>query len=453
MIALLKARFLANSPGFVHSAWRRIEASPLGYRLARGALWSLIGAVLSRGLGLLASIFVARMLGKDVFGALGIIQSTVGTFGVIAGFGLGLTATKYVAEFRENDPSRASRILALSAVVSWVTGILAATVLFTQAPWLAAKSLAAPHLFRELRVGALLVLFGAVNGAQTGALAGFEAFKRIAQVNFWAGVANFPCLTIGCWLGGLPGAVWGLTASQAIGCGLNRWALAQEARQHKVALWSPKWPAEAAILWRFSLPAVLATMFIVPSLWFCQSLLVRSVSGYNGMAEYSVGAQWRMLVQYLPGLLCAAYLPVAASVSVNRAPRLRKLMLANAGFGAGLAAVTSLVVFLCSPWILSAYGPGFATAKWVLCLMLLAGVVDSANTILMQTLMASDRAWLRLLSNSLWALLLLTTAWLLVPRYGAIGLAAAVFTAQSIHLCVQVPIALYATRVAARPKP
>ena len=72
----------------------------MGYRLARGVFWSMAGAVISRGLMLAAWVLVARMLGKTGYGELGMIQSTVGMFGVFAGFGLGLSATKHVAEFR-----------------------------------------------------------------------------------------------------------------------------------------------------------------------------------------------------------------------------------------------------------------------------------------------------------------------------------------------------------------
>lgn len=49
---------------------------------------------------LVVTVTVARLLGNAVCGELGIIQSTVGMFGVFAGFGLRVTATKHVAEFR-----------------------------------------------------------------------------------------------------------------------------------------------------------------------------------------------------------------------------------------------------------------------------------------------------------------------------------------------------------------
>ena len=60
--------------------------------------WTFAGTVISRGLMFVATVAVARILGKTAYGELGMIQSTVGMFSVFAGFGLGLTATKYVAE-------------------------------------------------------------------------------------------------------------------------------------------------------------------------------------------------------------------------------------------------------------------------------------------------------------------------------------------------------------------
>ena len=61
-------------------------------------------------------------------------------------------------------------------------------------------------------------------------------------------------------------------------------------------------------------------------------------------------------------------------------------------------------------------------------------VIDSVNTIFVQTLMASGQAWLRLLSNGVWAALVLVSSLLLVPTHGALGLAMALCAAQSIHL-------------------
>src|SRR5882672_5888251 len=81
---------------------------------AIGAFWALVGAVVSRGLTLASSVVAGRLLGTTGFGEVGMIQSTQGLFGVLAGAGLGLAATKYVAEFRSVDAAKAGRCVTLA---------------------------------------------------------------------------------------------------------------------------------------------------------------------------------------------------------------------------------------------------------------------------------------------------------------------------------------------------
>ena len=77
----VKSFLNAYCPPFLKPAMRRIENSPLAYRLARGVFWSMVGALISRGLMLVAFVLVARMLGKIGYGELGMVQSTVGMLG------------------------------------------------------------------------------------------------------------------------------------------------------------------------------------------------------------------------------------------------------------------------------------------------------------------------------------------------------------------------------------
>lgn len=95
--ASITACLVAGIPRSLRPFWARLEASPIGYRLVHGAFWSLLVTVAARLLALTASILAVRLLGKGGFGELGIIQTTIGMFGTLAGFGLGLTATKHIA--------------------------------------------------------------------------------------------------------------------------------------------------------------------------------------------------------------------------------------------------------------------------------------------------------------------------------------------------------------------
>lgn len=81
-----------NWLGVIRNLKDRVEESPTASRLASGPFWSLTASVLARGLSLLSAIVVARILGTHDVGQLGMIHSTVGMFGVLAGFGMGMTA-------------------------------------------------------------------------------------------------------------------------------------------------------------------------------------------------------------------------------------------------------------------------------------------------------------------------------------------------------------------------
>jgi O-antigen/teichoic acid export membrane protein len=414
--------------------WRReLKDSPLATRLARGAFWSLTGTAISRGLGLLSSILVARLLGREIFGELGIVQSTVGMFGTFAGFGMGLTATKYVAEFRTRAPERTGRIIGLSSLVAWCSGAGLALLLVGLAPWLAERTLAAPHLTRSLRISAPLLLLGAVSGAQTGALSGFEAFKRLARINLLGGMAAFPCVLAGAWWLGLDGAILGMVASQAWLCWLTYKGLCEEASQACVPLGYVGVLRERQIVWQFTVPALFSSVLLGPVAWACNTMLVNQPGGYEQMGLFNAANQWFNALLTFLGTLGQAALPVLSERF-------------GAGDAAKSAAVLSFYIKLnlivvipavlagavASPYIMSWYGAGFAGAWPTLVVVLATAGVLAAMTPVAEVVAASGRMWLGSLMNLGWAICFIGLAWLLVER-GAMGLAAARLSAYLLH--------------------
>ena len=172
----------------------RVQSSAIGSRLARGMAWSLVGAVCSRSLALLASVIAARILGKSGFGELGIIQSTTNLYTT---FGLaGQTAIKHVAEFRKSDPERAGRMIAMSILVAAASGSVIATIMVATSPWVA-RLLAAPHLQMAIATSALALLLIQLNETQDGVLSGFEAFKKRSTIQFAIAIASFLFVVLG----------------------------------------------------------------------------------------------------------------------------------------------------------------------------------------------------------------------------------------------------------------
>jgi O-antigen/teichoic acid export membrane protein len=430
----------------LRATWDRIEASDIGYRLARGAFWSLCGVVASRALTLLASIFVARMLGREGFGELGIIRSTVEMFGVFAGFGLGLTATKHVAEFRRTDPDRAGRIIVLSGMVAVATATLAGALLFVLAPWLAAQTLAAPHLGGLIRVGCVVLVLSALNGAQTGALAGFEAFKTVAWVNLWAGLTSFPILVAGTYFGGLEGAVWALAASLAINWVLNHFALRREAASAGIPLRFLRWPRDLGVLWRFSLPAVFAAAMVGPVNWACSAMLVNQPGGYGEMGVFNAANQWFLGVMFLPSVLGQVVLPVL-SERYGANDQVRSAKVLKVAIGANALAVVPLVIglSLLSPFVMDLYGTAFRDGWPTLVAVLVTAGVMAIQAPVGQVLAASGRMWLGFLMNLGWAAAFVGLTALLVS-HGSVGVAAGRLGAYILHTTWVFAFAYYLLR-------
>jgi O-antigen/teichoic acid export membrane protein len=431
----LNIRKIADAccPNFLRPLFNRIENSPIGLRLARGMFWSMAGAVISRGLMLIASIVVARLLGKNGFGELGMIQTTVGMFGVFAGFGLGTTATKYVAEFRQTEPERAGRIIGLSGLVAMGTGGLMALGLLVFAPWLAEHTINAPHLTGVLRIGALILFINALNGAQTGALSGFEAFKSIAYVNLFIGLLSFPILIAGAYFGGLTGAVWALAINLCFNWLLNHIALRIEARRCKVPFTLRHCSHELPILWRFSLPAVLASSLVGPVNWLCATFLVNQPDGYGEMGIFNAANQWYAMLMFLPGLLGGVVLPVLSErlgqKDTNQSMKAMVFSIkANALF------VMPLVVLagIASPYIMSLYGAGFRDGWPTLVVVLLTAGLLAVQTPVGQIIAASGKMWIGFVMNLGWALTFIIATLLLVEK-GSLGLASARACSYVIH--------------------
>src|SRR3954465_9073982 len=94
-------------------------------RFGHGVAWNLFDTVLTQGSVFVTTMLLARILGKEVFGELGMIQSTMQTLATVAQLAAGFTATKYVAEYRDTNKARTGRILGLCSVMTFANGALA----------------------------------------------------------------------------------------------------------------------------------------------------------------------------------------------------------------------------------------------------------------------------------------------------------------------------------------
>jgi O-antigen/teichoic acid export membrane protein len=384
---------------------------------------------------LLASILVARILGQIEYGEFGMIRSTVNMFVIFAGFGLGMTATKHVAEFHKSDPDRAGRIMALSGLFALVSGTCVTLVVFIAAPWLAAQTINAAHLSPEIRIGAFILLINGLNGAQTGALAGFEAFKTIAKVNLCIGLVSFPLLVGGAFLGGVRGAVWALLLNMSANWLLNHLALRKIAVRCRVPFTLKGCLQEWPILWSFSFPAALAGFMVSPVLWAGNALLVNQPEGYAQMGLFDAANQWRVAILFIPSMVAKVVLPMLSDLNgIGDGTRYWKVLKYNVLLNGAIGLSAAVLVSVAGPWIMGSYGQGFAGGQWVLVWLAFSAFLISVNQVVGQAIASRGKMWIGFCFNGLWGIALLVFAyWFVINGYGAEGLALGYFIAYLLH--------------------
>jgi O-antigen/teichoic acid export membrane protein len=374
------------------------------------------------------------MLGKEGFGELGVVQSTVAMFQVFASFGLGITATKYVAEFRSVDPAKAGRIVSLSVMVAVITGLLIMVPLIIFAPWLAQRTLAAPYLAGPLRLGSPILLLGALCGAQTGVLAGFEQFRTIARINLLTGLANFPLMVGGAYLAGLTGIVGALVAGLAFNWALNHRAVRTVLSNAAVRPSFRYCAKELRVLWRFSIPAVLGGLMVGPVMWLCNAMLVNQPSGYGEMGVFNAANQWRGAILFLPGAIAPIVLPVLSNLrGKGDRSRYHRVLLYNIWFNAGVTLTVAIGISIAAPLIMASYGKGFRAGQIVLVVLSLSAVLNATIGVIGQAIASEDRMWWGMFLNMLWGGVLIASTWYLLG-YGALGLSLAILIAYGFHL-------------------
>ena len=425
--------FLSERILLIKRLKKRLSESALAYRFAKGAFWSLAGAVISRGLMLVASIAVVRILGKVEFGELGIIQGTVGMFGTLAGLGLGLTATKYVAEFKHSDPAKTGRIISLSLMVSIIFGGIVSLILILFATWLSTHILSAPHLGAFLRTGAGLLFLSAINGTQMGALAGFESFKSISRINLLAGLLSFPLMAGGAYFAGLNGAVLGLILSMGLNCVMSHKSLGISAKEFGVHMAWADFSRERDILWQFSLPSFLSSTTVGSVNWACSALLVNQPGGYAEMGVLSAANQWRTAILFLPMILGQVLMPILSErIKMKDGKTAQTILIYSMMLNAIVLIPVTLLGCFWSHDIMAAYGKGFEGTWLTLIVVLMTACFLAIQTPVGQVIAAAGKMWMGFIMNLLWAIATIICTLLLIKK-GALGVAAAQLFGYLIH--------------------
>lgn len=389
-------------------------------RWRRGVVASILAMAANQGSTLLVTWILGRALGATLTGHFVAALATAQALATFLLFGGGITATKWIAEWRLSRPDwattcadqltrRNGRILAIWALLTpLVLGLLFPVL--DRTTWLV--------LMLALPLGFALQtwLFSSA------VLAGYERFDRIAHS---AGLGAIGWIVAACFAAATD-HLWVASTLLVLGSGLQ--ALAALVWAQKEVRKTPSetsWEAIRPQVHSFLMPAFLTSFLAPVAIWLSQGWTYRSAEGETQLALFGVAFLLRQIVMALPQNIFSASLSILNQLRgagdqlgfyrLLRSSLTRSLLIVLA-FGGMLAAFAAPVMSL--------WGPEFAQGAPILQVLLVAAVLEVLAQSLYQVVHAQARMWHSLTLVSLpWSLTLLGLAIAWIPRWGALGTA------------------------------
>ena len=405
-------------------------------KILLGSLWLTIGSVVSRIFMALGFIFLARELDPDNYGKFGILKSTIDSFLIFATAGLGITATKFIAEFKDKKELLSS-ILGIIFLSASFSGLMVTVAVIFFADEIAENFLKAPDLTFGLKVCAITLFFASYNAIQLGAFLGFEDYKGQMRVSIIQGLSIGILISVGGFFFGFNGAIFGMLFAMITTVFYSSLTLRKILLKHSIFLSLKNWRKEAKNVARFCIPVVLSSVITSPILWLMNSMLARTSSGFQELGVYNAVYIFPSLILLLNSMIGNALLPIILRMSSS-------LSIQQERFNYLINWIISifLVLFLSSfPEIVSLIlGDKYSvdTIYKILIFSLASSLLISHRQGIARNLVKKNKMLLSVFSMGQWSLTSVIIFYYFRDE-GALGLAVSIFIGYAINTLIFVP--------------
>ena len=154
------------------------KAAEMARVSTKGSFHLLWGLVLSTVISAVATIFVARLLGSDLYGLYGIALIAPNLISVFRDWGINSAMVRYTAQFRsENRESEVKNILISGIIFEIALGMALSAVSFALSGYLAANVFHRPEITSLIQIASITILAGGLISAVTAAFTGIEKME------------------------------------------------------------------------------------------------------------------------------------------------------------------------------------------------------------------------------------------------------------------------------------
>ncbi len=194
------------------------KASEMAKVSAKGSFHLLWGLVISTVISSVATIFVARLLGSDLYGLYGIVMTAPTLIGVFRDWGINSAMVRYTAQYlSEGRASEVRSILVSGIIFEVILGMALSAVSFGLSGYLAVNVFHRPEIASLIQIASISILAGGLINAATAAFTGIEKMELNSVMLILQSIVKTATMIALVVLGfGTSGAVLGYTIAMIV---------------------------------------------------------------------------------------------------------------------------------------------------------------------------------------------------------------------------------------------
>lgn len=355
---------------------RKLRNNPL----LRNSLFAVLGSGFAKTAVLFSGILVAKMLGAADFGGYNMIKNFVYSLAIFSTFGLGYTATKFIAENNANPAVYRAIMRNCNLITMFISGILSVLILLF-------PHSVSIHLFKRedywiaTMLMAFWIFFQAIVTLQNAYLAGLDKFGFIAKINIISGILTISLSVVLTYYYNLDGAVAALLLVQFFTAFVNYIFLrkgkettlrTETAGKHYniFSMLKFNWPIA---LYDLSIAVFTSAFSYLMVLWY----------GYEELGNFSAAMQWFYIIIFIPNILRNVLL--SALSSGNNSGTMKKVVVMNMV----ITILISALIIGFYPLIMRFYGNTYYSGRLIISLLSVAAVCTGIINILLQSFISS----------------------------------------------------------------
>lgn len=387
------------------------------------SFWAILGSILLRGSGLIISIYIAKIIGAYSFGQYGMFKNFVLSLSIFSTFGLGYSATKFVAENRDN-PYLIRKIVNNSNKITFIISVILSLFIFIFNDFVSIYLFKDVHLGSLVKIVAIWLFFNAMTTMQQAIISGFLDYKLLAKINAIISLLTFLSIPLIKYYM-LFGAMLALLIIQIINFIINYYFLSKKIQN--VGFFQKKC-VEFNILdmIKLSLPITLTELSFSFFSWLTAYIMI-SYSNYTEFGFYNAALQWYFIILFVPGVLRNVLL---SSLSSDRKSRKQTM---GTMFKINLIStlIPSIMILIFSGSISNIYGIEFLKIKSVITVLCFSSIFSSLVNVIIQFLISHSYFWKVFISRFL-ADLSSMLLFIIAKKYIFIGVRASIIMATVI---------------------